>query len=60
MRVQIYRGKRGLLSRNQWRLRTVAGNGKVELVAAEGYNNLGDVMNLAGRYFPDCTPEVVK
>lgn len=58
-KVQIYRGKRGLLSRTQYRARVVAPNGKVLMTSAEGYNNLDDLLAIIGRLFPNLQREGV-
>ena len=59
MRVQIYRARRGLLMRKQWRARVVAANGRVLFVSAEGYNNLGDIRGIVATLFPNATPEII-
>lgn len=51
--VEIYRGRRGLFSRTQYRARVVAPNGRRLFVSAEGYNNLGDLTELVARLFPE-------
>jgi uncharacterized protein YegP (UPF0339 family) len=52
-RVQIYRSRKGLLSRTQYRARVVSGNGKTLFVSAEGYNNLEDLLAIVDQLFPD-------
>lgn len=58
-RVQIYHGRRGLLSRKQYRARVVAGNGETLFVSAEGYNNLDDLLAITDRLFPHLQREGV-
>lgn len=50
--VEIYKGRRGLLSRNQWRARVRSENRNITFVSAEGYNNLGDLERVVARMFP--------
>jgi hypothetical protein len=58
-KVQIYRGRRGVFSRTQWRARVVdAGNHEKLFQSSEGYNNLGDLMRIVTRLFPDLAIEV--
>jgi uncharacterized protein YegP (UPF0339 family) len=52
-RIEIYRSRRGLLGRTQYRARVVAPNGKALFVSAEGYNNLADLLKISDRLFPD-------
>jgi hypothetical protein len=58
-KVQIYHGRRGLLSRKQYRARVVAPNGRVLVVTAEGYNNLKDLFAITDRLFPNLQREGV-
>jgi uncharacterized protein YegP (UPF0339 family) len=51
-RVFIYKAKRGLLRRQQYRARIVAGNGRNLFVSSEGYNNLADLEGVIARCFP--------
>lgn len=51
-RIEIYRARRGLLFRAQWRARVLGGNNRVIFVSAESYNNLGDLMKQVERLFP--------
>jgi uncharacterized protein YegP (UPF0339 family) len=45
MRFEAYRGRQGLLLRNQWRWRLRAKNGRIAATAGEGYNNRADCLN---------------
>jgi uncharacterized protein YegP (UPF0339 family) len=58
-KIQIYRARRGLLKRTQYRARVVAPNGKALFVSAEGYNNLDDLLAITGRLFPTLQREGV-
>lgn len=58
-RLQIYQGRRGLLTRKQYRARVVAANGKRLFVSAEGYNNLRDLLAITDRLFPHLQREGV-
>lgn len=58
-KVQIYRSKRGLLRRTQYRARVVAPNGQRLMVTAEGYNNLKDLLAITDRLFPNLQREGV-
>jgi uncharacterized protein YegP (UPF0339 family) len=51
-KVFIYKAKRGLLRRQQYRARIVAGNGRNMFVSSEGYNNLADLEGVVERCFP--------
>jgi uncharacterized protein YegP (UPF0339 family) len=51
-RVFIYKGKRSLFRRSQYRARIVAGNGRNLFVSSEGYNNLADLERVIGNCFP--------
>jgi hypothetical protein len=51
-KLQIYCGRKGLLSRKQYRARVVASNGRTLFVSGEGYNNIGDLLNITNRLFP--------
>jgi uncharacterized protein YegP (UPF0339 family) len=48
-RVEIYRARRGMLRRTQWRARIVAPNGRVLFVSAESYNNVDDLLAVVDR-----------
>lgn len=50
-KLQIYRARRGLLGRTQYRARVVAGGDKL-FVSSEGYNNLADLLKITDRLFP--------
>jgi uncharacterized protein YegP (UPF0339 family) len=50
--IEIYRARRGLLSRNQFRARVVAKNGRTVWILSETYNNKGDVAGMCQRYMP--------
>jgi hypothetical protein len=52
-RVEIYRSRRGLLRRPQWRARVVAPNGKALFSISESYNNVDDLLKIVDRLFPD-------
>lgn len=43
MRAVIYRARRGLFKRNQYRARIIATNGKTTFESSESYNNVGDL-----------------
>lgn len=58
-KLQIYRARRGLIGRTQYRARVIAGNGKRLFVSAEGYNNLGDLLKITDRLFPNLMREGV-
>ena len=45
MRFELYRARRGLLRRTQWRWRLIARNGRILAVSAEGYNNRRDALS---------------
>ncbi len=57
--VEVYKGKRGLFSRNQYRARVNSGNGNILFVSSEGYNNQMDLLNIVGRLFPDLPVEYI-
>lgn len=44
MRFEIYRARRGLLTRTQWRWRLRAANGQILANGGEGFNNRADLM----------------
>jgi uncharacterized protein YegP (UPF0339 family) len=44
MRFEIYRARRGLLFRTQWRWRLRAGNGRIVATSGEAYNNRADLL----------------
>jgi uncharacterized protein YegP (UPF0339 family) len=50
-RVEIYRSRRGMLRRTQWRARVVAPNGRVLFTSAESYNNPDDLLAIVDRLF---------
>lgn len=58
-RLQIYKSRRGLLLRTQYRARVIAGNGKPLFVSSEGYNNLADLLKITDRLFPHLQREGV-
>jgi uncharacterized protein YegP (UPF0339 family) len=58
-KVQIYRARRGLMRRTQYRARVVAPNGRVLFISAESYNNLGDLITITDRLFPNLMREGV-
>lgn len=59
MILQVYRGKRGLMRRTQWRARLKDGsNGNILFVTSEGYNNLNDLLAVCAKAFPTLTPEL--
>lgn len=58
-KVQIYRSNRGKLKRTQYRARVVDKGGRKLFVSAEGYNNLGDLLAITDRLFPDLLREGV-
>lgn len=45
MRFVLYRARRGLLLRTQWRWRLVARNGRTIATSGEGYNNRKDALS---------------
>lgn len=49
MEFELYRAKRGLLRRNQWRWRLIADNGRVIATSGESYNNRSDAFAIIGR-----------
>jgi hypothetical protein len=57
--VQIYRARRGMLRRTQWRARVVAPNGKPLFVSSESYNNVDDLLEIVDRLFPSLPREGV-
>ena len=44
MRFELYRARRGLLRRTQWRWRLIASNGRIIATGGEGYNNRRDAL----------------
>lgn len=44
MHFELYRARRGLFVRTQWRWRLRAANGHVIADSGEGYNNRGDAL----------------
>jgi uncharacterized protein YegP (UPF0339 family) len=58
-RVEIYRARRGMLRRTQWRARVVAANGETLFVSAESYNNVDYLSELCDRLFPDLKCQVL-
>lgn len=58
-RLQIYKSRRGLIGRQQYRARVVSKNGRTLFVSAEGYNNLDDLLKISGRLFPHLQREGV-
>jgi uncharacterized protein YegP (UPF0339 family) len=58
-RVEIYRARRGVLRRTQWRARVVSSNGKTLFVSAESYNNVDELLAIVARLFPDLPREGV-
>ena len=44
MRFELYRARKGLLRRTQWRWRLVARNGRIIATSGEGYNNRRDAL----------------
>jgi hypothetical protein len=59
-RVQMYKGRRGLFGRSQWRARVISGNNRRLFISAESYNNLGDLKEITDRLFPDLPVEVIE
>jgi uncharacterized protein YegP (UPF0339 family) len=57
--VEIYRSRRGMLRRTQWRARVVASNGRALFVTAESYNNIRDLIEITDRLFPHLQREGV-
>jgi uncharacterized protein YegP (UPF0339 family) len=55
--VEIYRSRRGMLRRTQWRARVVASNGRALFVSAESYNNVDDLLEIIDRLFPNLPRE---
>jgi uncharacterized protein YegP (UPF0339 family) len=53
MRALIYKSRRGLLGRTQYRARIVAQNGKTTFVSAESYNNVADLEAALRKLNPD-------
>jgi uncharacterized protein YegP (UPF0339 family) len=51
--VEIYRSRRGVLRRTQWRARVVAPNGRALFVSSESYNNLDELLRIVDRLFPN-------
>lgn len=49
LEFELYRAKRGLLRRTQWRWRLIAGNGKTIAESGESYNNRSDAMEMIGK-----------
>lgn len=45
MRFEVYRARRGLLRRPQWRWRLKAKNGRTVAHGGEGYNNRADCLH---------------
>lgn len=50
-KIQIYRGRRGLLSRNQYRARAMR-SGRVVWSTPEGYNNKQDLKDVCESFMP--------
>lgn len=46
MEFELYRSKRGLFRRTQWRWRLIAGNGRVIATSGESYNNRSDAKSI--------------
>jgi uncharacterized protein YegP (UPF0339 family) len=44
MRFELYRARRGLLRRTQWRWRLIASNGRIIATSGESYNNRRDAL----------------
>ncbi len=57
MRLEIYRARRGVLRRQQWRARVVSSNGKVLFANAESYNNVDDLLKVTSQLFPNLEPK---
>lgn len=57
--VEIYQSRQGLIGRKQYRARVVSANGRTLFVSAEGYNNLGDLIAISDRLFPNLQREGV-
>ncbi len=57
--VEVYKGKRGLFSRSQYRARILSANGNIIFQTSEGYNNQMDLLNVVGRLFPHLAVEYV-
>lgn len=52
-KVELYKGRKGLLGRTQYRARTRwRQNGKVGFITGEGYNNLADLERMVDTHFP--------
>jgi uncharacterized protein YegP (UPF0339 family) len=45
MRFEVYRARRGLLLRPQWRWRLCAANGRIIATSGESYNNRSDCLH---------------
>lgn len=56
-KVQIYAGRKGVLSRRQWFARIVSRNGSHEFRSSEGYNNRKYLETLCRRLFPTLVVE---
>lgn len=51
-KVEIYKSPKRLFLRQQYRARVIAGNGFKLFVSAEGYTNVGDLIEVVDRLFP--------
>lgn len=52
-KIVIYRGRRGLLTRSQYRARVVHQNGNTLWTTPEGYNNKADLREMCRRSMPN-------
>ena len=56
-KVLIYRSRRGMLLRTQWRASVLAPNGKTLFKSSESYNNVDDLLKIVDRLFPSLPRE---
>jgi uncharacterized protein YegP (UPF0339 family) len=60
MRFEVYRGRRGIFGRTQWRWRLRAANGKIIADSAESYNNRADCLMIIERIRQNAANALIK
>lgn len=60
MQFEVYRARRGLLLRPQWRWRLKAANGRIVATGGESYNNRGDCMGMVRRIRDEAAEATIK